>query len=128
MVKLLVLAVSLFAAPLQDAGVSGVWDVKLSADWTTMPDLVCKLRQKGQALSGSCKAAGDEKGKTADIVGTVQGNKINCEWKVTTPDGATWSFELAGTADERKSQIKGAFKISNAAGAVGDGTFLATRQ
>ena len=123
-----VLAVALGAIAPAQKDLTGDWNVRLSAEWTTFPDLACKLTQKGQALTGSCRAAGDEKGKSVDIAGKVQGNKINCEWKLPTPDGTMWSFVLTGTADQKKSQIKGAFKISSASGAGGAGTFFATRQ
>lgn len=124
----LVLAASLFTAAPVQKDLSGTWDVKLTTAGAAMPGLVCTLRQKGSQLTGSCKAAGDDQGKSVDIAGKVQGSKINCSWKVPTPDGTMWAFALTGASDAKRSQIKGDFSFKSESGGSGKGTFLATRQ
>jgi hypothetical protein len=54
MAKLLVLVFVLpvLAASVSDADVSGTWGLTFKADWTSIPDLVCKLSQKGEKLTG----------------------------------------------------------------------------
>jgi len=124
-----VLMVSLIAAAPAPKGISGTWDVKLKADWSAaLPDLVCTLTQKGQALTGTCRPAADAQSKGVGIAGKVRGNKVDCAWNVPTPDGATWAFTLTGTTDPTRSRISGVFRMANAAGAASSGKFVATRQ
>jgi hypothetical protein len=51
-----------FVVALSAADVSGVWNMTLRADWTTIPALVCSFSQSGQNLTGSCRAIGDTSG------------------------------------------------------------------
>jgi len=124
-----VLMASLIAAAPAQKGITGTWDVALKADWSAaLPDLVCTLTQKGQALTGSCRPAADAQSKGVDIAGKVRGNKIDCAWKVPAPDGTAWAFTLIGTSDPRRSRISGVFKMANGAGAASSGRFVATRR
>jgi hypothetical protein len=127
MIRTAVLAVILTVAPVQK-DLSGAWDVKLTTGGAAMPALVCNLTQKKNALTGTCKAAGDDQGKSVDIAGKVQGTKISCSWKVPTPDGTQWSFALTGASNAARTEIKGDFSFANESGGGGKGTFLATRK
>lgn len=120
---LLVLVVSVFAAD-----ISGVWALSLKADWTSIPELVCTFSQKGQELTGKCRASSESDGKSVDLTGgKVDGNRVSCQWNVVTPDGETWTYALTGTLDANGTMMKGAFKLSNRSSG-GEGSFTAKKQ
>lgn len=127
------LRLALFVVPVlvmlvSAADVSGVWDMSFKADWTSIPDLVCTFSQKGQELTGSCKAAGERNGKMVDLTGgKVDGDRVSCQWNVVTPDGETWTYALTGTLDANGTMMKGAFKLSSRFSG-GEGSFTAKKQ
>ena len=123
-----ILLTALGAAVPDQENLTGDWNVKLATAGAALPDLACKLTQKGQQLSGTCRAAANEQAGSVEIAGKVQGNKINCAWKVPTPDGGAWSFSLTGTADSKRSTIKGTFKVTGSSGGGSEGTFVAARK
>lgn len=128
LVTAVLLTVFSAAVPAQ-RNLTGEWVVKLTgAGGTPMPDLACKLTQKGQQLNGTCRAAANERAGALNIAGKVTGNKINCQWKVPAPDGGSWSFVLNGTSNARRGEIKGTFKVSFSAGGGTEGTFVAVRK
>lgn len=118
-----VIVISVFAAD-----ISGIWEMSLKANWTSIPTLVCTFSQNGQELTGSCKAVGESNGKDVHLTsGTVEGDKVSCEWNVVTPDGETWTYALTGTLDAKVTIMKGTFKLSNRSSG-GEGSFTATKQ
>ena len=119
-----VLVISVSAA----ADISGIWEMGLKADWTSIPDLVCTFSQKGQELTGSCKAAAEPNGKTVDLTGgKVDGDRVSCQWNVVTPDGETWTYALTGMLDANGTMMKGAFRLSSRF-SEGEGSFTAKKQ
>jgi hypothetical protein len=127
------LSSTLFAVPVlvmsvSGADVSGIWEMSLKADWTTIPHLVCTLSQNGQELTGSCKAAGEPNGKQVDLTGgSVEGDTVSCQWNVVTPDGDTWTYALTGTLDSNGTMMKGTFKLSSRS-REGGGSFTGKKQ
>jgi hypothetical protein len=122
----LLLAMLALTVPLSAADVSGIWNMELKADWTTIPALVCTFSQNNRLLTGSCKARGDSSG-TELTGGNVDGDRFSCQWRVITPDGRTWTYVLTGTLNPKATMIDGSFAISNAETQAGVGTFIATK-
>ena len=117
------IVISVFAAD-----ISGIWEMSLKANWTSIPSLICTLSQNGQELTGSCKAVGESNGTDVHLSsGRVDGDRVSCEWNVVTPDGETWTYALTGTLDAKGTMMKGAFKLSNRSSG-GGGSFTATKQ
>ena len=117
------LGISVFAAD-----ISGTWELRFKADWTSIPGVVCTLAQKGDELTGSCQAVDEPQGPTVDLTaGKVDGDKVNCEWKVVTPGGDAWTYALAGTLDGTRTKIDGVFKLSGRFGG-GEGSFTAAKR
>jgi hypothetical protein len=114
--------------PVSAADVSGVWNMSLKADWTSIPALVCKLSQSGRQLTGSCRADGDSSGDEVTLTGgTVEDNHVRCQWRVVTPDGQMWTYALTGALDAKETMIEGSFTLSNAQ-SKGAGSFTAKKQ
>jgi hypothetical protein len=110
------------------ADISGMWDMDLKADWTTIPALVCTLSQSGQQLVGSCRPPGAANRDAAELTGgTVEGDLVTCQWRIVTPDGQAWTYALRGTLDAKATRIEGSFTLSSAETNRG-GTFTAKRQ
>jgi hypothetical protein len=119
-----VLVTSVFAAE-----ISGLWEMSLKADWTSIPELVCNFSQKGQELRGSCRAARDPGGKPVELTaGKVDGDSVSCQWNIVTPDGETWTYALSGTVDPNGTAMKGSFKLSSRSGGGGEGSFTAKKR
>jgi hypothetical protein len=123
----LLLTMLALTVPLSAADVSGIWNMNLKADWTTIPALVCTLSQNGPQLTGSCKARGDSSG-TELTGGNVEGDRFSCQWRVVTPDGQTWAYVLTGTVNPKATMIEGSFTISSGETKAGVGSFTATKQ
>lgn len=118
-----------FAVRVSAADVSGVWNMNLKADWTTIPALVCRLSQDGQQLTGGCRAVRDSsEDETKLTAGTVEDNRISLQWRIVTPDGQPWTYTLAGTLDAKETMIEGNFTIANADTKAGGGSFTARKQ
>jgi hypothetical protein len=110
------------------ADVSGRWAMTLSADWTRIPNLVCAFSQKGQDLSGTCRAAADPNGSAVDVIdGRIDAERFSCRWNIVTPDGEPWTYALTGTVDANGTMMKGSFKLSSRS-SEGEGTFTAKKQ
>jgi hypothetical protein len=110
------------------ADISGTWELRFKADWTRVPDLICSLAQRGDVLTGQCRAAADPDGPKVDLSsGTVEGDTVSCRWSVVTPNGETWTYQLSGTVDGKAARITGAFTLSGPFG-TGEGTFAAERR
>ena len=126
---LALLVVPVLVMSVSAADVSGIWEMGLKADWTSIPELVCNFSQKGQELTGSCRAAREPNGKPVDLnAGKVDGDTISCQWNVVTPDGETWTYALTGTVDPNGTMMKGAFKLSSRSGGGGGGSFTGKKQ
>ena len=109
------------------ADASGKWKVNLTADWTTIPELICTLSQKGQKLSGSCGEAASD-GKSADVIaGRIDAGTVSWQMRGSTPDGETFTYSLTGTLDAKETMMKGTFKVSTRF-STGQGGFTATKQ
>ena len=127
-VRLALFMLPVLIASVSAADVSGTWTMTLSADWTRIPGLVCSFAQKGQELSGTCKAAADPGGKGTDLIdGSVDGDKFSCRWNIVTPDGEPWTYALTGTVDANGMMMKGSFKLSSRL-SEGEGSFTAQKQ
>ena len=128
--KLLLMPLMMLALPLPaSADVSGTWNMSLTADWTNIPALVCKFSQNGEQLTGSCNAAGasDKEPAVQLTSGTVVKDRFSCEWRITTPDGQTWTYALTGIVDAKETTMKGSFTLSSPQ-TRGDGSFAAKKQ
>jgi hypothetical protein len=124
----LTLVILSLGVPLSAADLSGVWSVSLKADWTNIPALVCKFSQNGQQLTGSCAPPGASSRDTVDLTGgTVEGDRVTCQWRVVTPDGQTWTYALTGTLDAKETTIEGSFTLSSVQ-TTGGGSFSAKKQ
>jgi hypothetical protein len=125
---LVLLLLPAFAVSVSAADVSGVWDMSLKANWTSIPELVCTLSQNGQGLTGSCRAAAERNGKAVNLTaGKVDGDSISCQWNVVTPDGESWTYALTGTVDAHGTMMKGVLKLSSRL-SEGEGTFTSNKQ
>lgn len=129
--KLLLLPLMMLALPLpaSAADVSGDWNMSLRADWTNIPALVCKFSQNGEQLTGSCNAVGasDKEPATQLTSGKVVKDRFSCEWRITTPDGQTWTYALTGMVDAKETTMKGSFTLSSPQ-TKGEGSFTAKKQ
>jgi hypothetical protein len=116
------------ASTLSAADITGTWSMALTADWTTIPQLVCTMTQKDQELTGRCSEAGnpDDRGFNLDR-GKVDGDQLSWAWKVTTPDGEMWTYALTGMVDTAGTAIKGSFTLSSRF-STGKGSFTATKK
>ena len=123
----LVMAVGLMSVAAAD--VSGIWKMNLTADWTTIPELVCTFSQKGKALSGGCReAAGKSDGKLVEIAdGRVDAETVSWQMKGATSDGEPFTYSLTGTMDAKETMMKGSFKVSSRF-IMGQGSFTAAKQ
>src|SRR5687767_9089068 len=109
---LLVMVTSVSAVSAAD--ITGTWSMTLTADWTTIPQLVCTMTQKEQELTGRCteSANPDDRGLNVEG-GTVDGDRLSWAWKVTTPDGEMWTYALTGMVDAAGTAIKGSFTLGS---------------
>ena len=122
---LVFLAMVVSASPVSAADVTGTWAMTLKADWTAIPQLVCRLSQKDQEVTGRCSAGND-----SDINldgGKVEGDRITWRWKVVTPDGEAWTYTLTGTVDTTGTTIKGSFTLASRF-STGEGSFIAAKK
>ena len=123
------LVMPLFVASVSAADISGIWELSLKADWTNIPELVCNFSQKGQELTGSCRAAREPSGQSVDLNGgKVDGDSVSCQWNVVTPDGETWTYSLTGKVDQNGTIMKGSFKLSSRSGGGGEGSFTGKKR
>ena len=123
-ILVMVTSVSAVAA----ADITGTWSMALTADWTTIPQLVCTMTQKDQELTGRCTEAGNPDGVGINLDGgKVDGDRLSWGWKVTTPDGEMWTYGLTGMVDTAGTAIKGSFTVSSRF-STGKGTFTATKK
>jgi hypothetical protein len=123
---LALLGLSLVVHPVAAADVSGVWEMLLTSDATSIPRLACTLAQNGQELTGSCKPAGGPQSESVDLTGKVDGDRISCQWNVVTPNGQKWTYALTGKLDAKSTTMDGTFTLSG--GFKGEGTFKGTKQ
>ena len=127
--RLALFAVPVLVVSVSAADISGLWEMGLKADWTSIPELVCNFSQKGEELRGSCRAAREPDGKPVELTASkVDGDKVSCQWNVVTPDGETWTYVLSGTVDPNRTTMKGSFKLSSRSGGGGEGSFTARKQ
>ena len=119
------LALLLTVVPVCAADVTGNW--KLNINLNGVPELLCTVTQKDQRLEGTCKA-GDEAGVSLND-GRVNGDQVSWSWKVTTPDGNTWTYLFTGTLDASGNIIKGLARFSAGSGSKqNEVSFSATKQ
>jgi hypothetical protein len=124
----LALVMLAFTLPVSAADLSGIWDMSLKADWTSIPALVCTFSQNGQQLTGSCRPPGTSSREAAELTGgRVEDNRFSCQWRVVTPDGQTWTYALTGTLASKETMIEGSFTLSSAE-SKGSGSFTAKKQ
>ncbi len=126
--RLVALTVPLLLVPLCAADISGSWKMSFKASWTTIPDLVCTLSQKGERLEGTCKAGGDAKGVDLND-GRINAERVSWTWKLVVPDGVTWTFVFAGTLDADGTAMNGVVSLTAGPGAKpNEATFAATKE
>ena len=114
--------------PISAADVSGIWDMHLKAEWTSIPALVCRFSQNGQQITGNCRPPGTSDRDVAELTGgRVDGDRFSGQWRIVTPDGQTWTYALTGTLDAKETMIEGSFTLSSAE-TKGGGTFTARKQ
>src|SRR5215207_6281673 len=93
--RLALFVLSVLVVPVAPTDVSGVWELSLTSDSTTIPRLVCTLAQNGQDLTGSCTPAGAPRSEAVDLTGgKVDGDRVSCQWNVVTPNGQKWTYAL----------------------------------
>ena len=125
--RLALLVLPVLVLPVAAADVSGVWEMSLKSDSTTIPRLVCTFAQNGQELTGSCKPAGAPQSEAVDLTGgKVDGDRVSCQWNVVTPNGQKWTYELTGKLDAKNTTMGGTFTLSG--GFKGEGSFTGTKQ
>ena len=125
----LLLTMIALTVPLSAADVSGIWNMNLRADWTTIPALVCTFYQRDEQLTGSCRAEGGSSKDVANLTGgTVDVDRFTCQWEVVTPNGQSWIYVLTGTLNPKATMIEGSFTISTAETKAGVGSFTAMKQ
>ena len=54
-------------------------------------------------------------------------DRFSCEWRITTPDGQTWTYALTGMVDAKETTMKGNFTLSSPQ-TKGEGSFTAKKQ
>jgi hypothetical protein len=124
--RLALLVLPVLVLPVAAADVSGVWDLTLKTDSTTIPRLVCAFDQNGQELTGSCKPPGAPRSEAVDLTGKVDGDRVSCQWNVVTPNGQKWTYVLTGKLDAKNTTMGGTFTLSG--GFKGEGSFTGTKQ
>lgn len=118
----------MLVARVSAADVSGVWALTVTAEWTTVPELVCTFSQDDEALTGTCRSAGSPADGGVDVTnGRVEGDRVQCQWSVVTPDGQTWTYALMGTLDAGETTMDGTVRISSPL-SDGDGRFTARKR
>jgi hypothetical protein len=117
-------------ASVSAADVSGSWRMSFKADWTSIPDLACTLSQKDDKLSGSCRnAGGRDDGQSVELNdGSINGEQVSWTWKVTVPDGVTWTYSFAGTLDGSGTAMKGVVTLSAGPGAKPNGASFTAKK
>jgi hypothetical protein len=123
------LALLLFAAPAA-ADVSGLWTLRFTADWTSIPDLTCTLSQNDQRLEGSCQQRGnrDDSGVLLRD-GRVDGDRVKWMLQTALPNGEAWTYAFTATLDTQGTVIGAAVKLSSRFSAKpGEARFTATKQ
>jgi hypothetical protein len=125
---LVALTFPLLLVSVSAADISGSWNMSFKASWTTIPDLVCALVQKGDRLEGTCKAGGDAKG--VDLTdGRIEAERVGWTWKIPVPDGVTWTFAFAGTLDASGTAMNGVVTLTAGPGAKpNEATFAARKE
>ena len=78
--RLTLLVLPMFILSVVVADVSGVWEMTLESEATTIPRLACTFAQKGQELTGSCKPVGAPQSEAVDLTGgKVDGEHVSCQ-------------------------------------------------
>ncbi|MGH9238219.1 MAG: hypothetical protein ACRD3G_09290 [Vicinamibacterales bacterium] len=114
--------------PVSAADVTGNWKLNIDLRLNGVPELLCTVTHKEQRLEGTCKAAGEKAGVSLDD-GMVNGDHVSWSWKVTTPDGNTWTYLFTGTLDANGNTIKGLARFSVGPGSKqNEVSFTATKQ
>ena len=117
------LVLPVLGLPVAAADVSGVWEMTLKSDSTTIPRLVCTFAQSGQELTGSCKLVGAPQSEAVDLTGgKFDGDRVSCQWNLVTPDGQEWTYVLTGTLDADKTTMGGTFTLSGGSNSGGSFT------
>ena len=125
--RLALLLLPMLVLPIAAADVSGVWELLLESDATTIPRLACTFAQQGHELTGSCRPAGAPQSEAVDLTaGKVDGDQVSCQWEVVTPNRQKWTYALTGKLDAKQTTMGGTFKLSG--GFNGEGTFKGTKQ
>ena len=127
-IRLAILTVPLLLVSVSAADISGTWKMNFKASWTSIPDLVCTLSQKGDRLDGACRAGSDAKG--VDLTdGRVDGERVSWTWKIVVPDGVTWTFAFAGALDANSAGMNGVVTLTAGPGAKpNEATFAARKE
>ena len=112
------------------ADVSGRWNMRFKADWTSIPDLTCTLSQKDQRVEGSCKEGGNANDGGVPLTdGRLDGDQVTWMLRVVVPNGDTWTYAFTGTLDTKGTAINGVVRLSSQfSDKPGEARFTATRQ
>jgi hypothetical protein len=100
----------------------------LTSDVAQIPELVCVLRQKDVELSGNCRAADANDGKSSELLdGRIEGSTVRWQWKIVASDGASITISLSGALEAQATAMKGTFMVSSP-GFTDQGSFTAAKQ
>jgi hypothetical protein len=127
-IPIALLLLSVFAAPVLAADVSGQWRMSIKA--AGVPELACTLSQKEQRLEGTCKAAAGQNDDEVELSdGRIDVDQVSWTWKVVTPDAITWTYAFSGKLDADGKAIRGIAKLSAGPGSKeNEVSFTATKR
>jgi hypothetical protein len=118
----------ILSVPVAAADVSGDWQVDGAFDEASRSrgavgevDLVCRLKQDAEKLTGRC---GPDLDSGPSVSGNVQGQSIMWQFEIALqPDGPKHAVTFKATLDDRAATMRGTFAVAEF-----EGRFSAKRQ
>jgi hypothetical protein len=123
-----ILVLMILSVPVAAADVSGDWQVDGAFDEASRSsgavggvDLICRLKQDAEKLTGRC---GPDLDSGAPVSGDVQGQNIVWRFEIALqPDGPQHVVTFKATLDDRAATMHGTFAVAEF-----QGRFSAKRQ